>query len=141
MKKLFSTILVLGLLLSGNAYAAENYKCISVKDVSGIYPKQTVDLDMLRYDLYFDDQKYVLDKKATKKSEKNKAKAFKINDGSAYFIADSWHKYKDDLHSKTLALFYAHPDQKVDYDIEVGLAMTLTQYPNNVVLFKFYCKE
>ena len=48
---------------------------------------------------------------------------------------------KDDLHSKTLALFYAHPDQKVDYDIEVGLAMTLTQYPNNVVLFKFYCKE
>ena len=140
MKKLLS-IMVLSLLLSGNAYAAENYKCISVKDVSGIYPKQTVDLDMLRYDLYFDDQKYVLDKKATKKSEKNKAKAFKINDGSAYFIADSWHKYKDDLHSKTLALFYAHPDQKVDYDIEVGLAMTLTQYPNNVVLFKFYCKE
>ena len=140
MKKLLS-IIVLGLLLSGNAYAAENYKCISVKDISGIYPKQTVDLDMLRYDLYFDDQKYVLDKKATKKSEKNKANAFKINDGSAYFIADSWHKYQDDLHSKTLALFYAHPDQKVDYDIEVELSMTLTQYPNNVVLFKFYCKE
>jgi hypothetical protein len=140
MKKLLS-IIVLGLLLSGNAYAAENYKCISVKDISGIYPKQTVDLDMLRYDLYFDDQKYVLDKKATKKSEKNKANAFKINDGSAYFIADSWYEYQDDLHSKTLALFYAHPDQKVDYDIEVGLSMTLTQYPNNVVLFKFYCKE
>ena len=140
MKKLLS-IIVLGLLLSGNAYAAENYKCISVKDISGIYPKQTVDLDMLRYDLYFDDQKYVLDKKATKKSEKNKANAFKINDGSAYFIADSWYEYQDDLHSKTLALFYAHPDQKVDYDIEVELSMTLTQYPNNVVLFKFYCKE
>ena len=141
MKKLFSTILVLSLLLSGNANAAENYKCISVKDIFGIYPKQTVDLDMLRYDLYFDDQKYVLDKKATKKSEKNKAKAFKINDGSAYFIADSWYEYQDDLHSKTLALFYAHPDQKVDHDIEVGLSITLTQYPNNVVLFKFYCKE
>ena len=140
MKKLLS-ILVLSLLLSGNGYAAENYKCISIKDISGIYPKQTVDLDMLRYDLYFDDQKYVLDKKATKKSEKNKAKAFKINDGSAYFIADSWYEYQDDLHSKTLALFYAHPEQKVDYDIEVGLSMTLTQYPNNVVLFKFYCKE
>ena len=140
MKKLLS-IVVLGLLLSGNAYAAENYKCISVKDISGIYPKQTVDLDMLRYDLYFDDQKYVLDKKATKKSEKNKAKAFKINDGSAYFIADSWYEYQDDLHSKTLALFYTHPDQKVDYDIEVVLSMTLTQYPNNIVLFKFYCKE
>ena len=140
MKKLLS-ILVLSLLLSGNANAAENYKCISIKDISGIYPKQTVDLDMLRYDLYFDDQKYVLDKKATKKSEKNKAKAFKINDGSAYFIADSWYEYQDDLHSKTLALFYAHPEQKVDYDIEVGLSMTLTQYPNNVVLFKFYCKE
>ena len=140
MKK-FLSILVLSLLLSGNANAAENYKCISIKDISGIYPKQTVDLDMLRYDLYFDDQKYVLDKKATKKSEKNKAKAFKINDGSAYFIADSWYEYQDDLHSKTLALFYAHPEQKVDYDIEVGLSMTLTQYPNNVVLFKFYCKE
>ena len=140
MKKLLS-IIVLGLLFGGSAYAAENYKCISVKDVSGIYPKQTVDLDMLRYDLYFDDQKYVLDKKATKKSEKNKAKAFKINDGSAYFIADSWYEYQDDLHSKILALFYAHPEQKVDYDIEVGLSMTLTQYPNNVVLFKFYCKE
>ena len=140
MKKLLS-ILVLSLLLSGNGYAAENYKCISIKDISGIYPKQTVDLDMLRYDLYFDDQKYVLDKKATKKSEKNKAKAFKINDGSAYFIADSWYEYQDDLHSKTLALFYAHPEQKVDYDIEVVLSMTLTQYPNNVVLFKFYCKE
>ena len=133
--------MVLSLLLSGNANAAENYKCISVKDIFGIYPKQTVDLDMLRYDLYFDDQKYVLDKKATKKSEKNKAKAFKINDGSAYFIADSWYEYQDDLHSKTLALFYAHPDQKVDHDIEVGLSITLTQYPNNVVLFKFYCKE
>jgi len=140
MKKLIS-IIILSLFLSGNAYAAENYKCISVKDISGIYPKQTVDLDMLRYDLYFDDQKYVLDKKATKKSEKNKAKAFKINDGSAYFIADSWYEYQDDLHSKTLALFYAHPDQKVDYDIEVVLSITLTQYPNNVVLFKFYCKE
>ena len=44
MNKLFSTILVLSLLLSGNAYAAENYKCISVKDIYGIYPKQTVDL-------------------------------------------------------------------------------------------------
>jgi len=140
MKKLIS-IIILSLFLSGNAYAAENYKCISVKDISGIYPKQTVDLDMLRYDLYFDDQKYVLDKKATKKSEKNKAKAFKINDGSAYFIADSWYEYQDNLHSKTLALFYAHPDQKVDYDIEVVLSITLTQYPNNVVLFKFYCKE
>jgi len=140
MKKLIS-IIILSLFLSGNAYAAENYKCISVKDISGIYPKQTVDLDMLRNDLYFDDQKYVLDKKATKKSEKNKAKAFKINDGSAYFIADSWYEYQDDLHSKTLALFYAHPDQKVDYDIEVVLSITLTQYPNNVVLFKFYCKE
>ena len=59
MKKLLG-IIVLGLLLSGNTYAAENYKCISVKDISGIYPKQTVDLDMLRYDLYFDDQKYHL---------------------------------------------------------------------------------
>ena len=140
MKK-FLSILLVSLLLSGNAYAAENYKCMSIKDIFGIYPKKTVDLDILRYDLYFDNQKYVLDKRATKKSEKNKAKAFKINNGSAYFIADSWYEYQDDLHSKTLALFYAHPDQKVDYDIEVGLSMTLTTYPNNVVVYKFFCKE
>jgi hypothetical protein len=140
MKK-FLSILLVSLLLSGNAYAAENYKCMSIKDIFGIYPKKTVDLDILRYDLYFDNQKYVVDNKSTKKSQENKAKAFKENNGSAYFIADSWYEYQDDLHSKTLALFYAHPDQKVDYDIEVGLSMTLTQYPNNVVLFKFYCKE
>ena len=140
MKK-FLSILLVSLLLSGNAYAAENYNCMSIKDIFGIYPKKTVDLDILRYDLYFDNQKYVVDSKSTKKSQENKAKAFKENNGSAYFIADSWYEYQDDLHSKTLALFYAHPDQKVDYDIEVGLSMTLTQYPNNVVLFKFYCKE
>tara|TARA_B110000444_G_scaffold210512_1_gene205915 strand:+ start:61 stop:483 length:423 start_codon:yes stop_codon:yes gene_type:complete len=140
MKK-FLSILLVSLLLSGNAYAAENYKCMSIKDIFGIYPKKTVDLDILRYDLYFDNQKYVVDNKSTKKSQENKAKAFKENNGSAYFIADSWYEYQDDLHSKTLALFYAHPDQKVDYDIEVGLSMTLTTYPNNVVVYKFFCKE
>jgi len=140
MKKLLA-IIVLGLLFSGNAYAAENYKCMSIKDIFGIYPKKTVDLDILRYDLYFDNQKYVVNNKSTKRSHENKAKAFKENNGSAYFIADSWHEYQDDLHSKTLALFYAHPAQKVDYDIEVGLSLTLSQYPNNVVLYKFYCKE
>ena len=140
MKKLLG-IFVVSLLLCTSAYAAENYKCMSIKDIFGIYPKKTVDLDILRYDLYFDNQKYVVNNKSTKRSHENKAKAFKENNGSAYFIADSWYEYQDDLHSKTLALFYAHPDQKVDYDIEVGLSMTLTQYPNNVVLFKFYCKE
>ena len=140
MKKLLG-IIVVSLLLYTSAYAAENYKCMSIKDIFGIYPKKTVDLDILRYDLYFDNQKYVVDNKSTKKSQENKAKAFKENNGSAYFIADSWYEYQDDLHSKTLALFYAHPDQKVDYDIEVGLSMTLTTYPNNVVVYKFFCKE
>ena len=140
MKKLLG-IIVVSLLLCTSAYAAENYKCTSIKDIFGIYPKKTVDLDILRYDLYFDNQKYVVDSKSTKKSQENKAKAFKENNGSAYFIADSWYEYQDDLHSKTLVLFYAHPDQKVDYDIEVGLSMTLTTYPNNVVVYKFFCKE
>tara|TARA_B110000305_G_scaffold238431_1_gene303854 strand:+ start:255 stop:674 length:420 start_codon:yes stop_codon:yes gene_type:complete len=139
MKKLLG-IIVLSLILSVSGYAAENYKCVSVKDVFGTYPKKNVDLDILRYDLYFDNQKYVVDNKSTKKAQENKAKAFKENDGSAYFIDDSWYNYEDDLHSKTLALLYTHPDQKVEYDIEVGLSMTLTTYPNNVVVYKFFCK-